>query len=83
MQKRRPQWNHITLDLLSAVDLLLRCPAHTHPDVPDTWIFEQGSDVHLRLTEAAEQAKIALGILNPDPCDPEPVGALVHPGRTI
>ena len=51
----------ITVDLLSACDLVLR---HCHrPD--DTWTFESGSEAHIALAESVTQAKLALGINRP------------------
>ena len=52
----------ITVDLLSACDLVLR---HCHrPD--DTWTFESGSEAHIALADAVTQARIALGIDRPE-----------------
>ena len=51
----------ITVDLLSACDLVLRhC---RRPD--DTWTFESGSEAHIALADAVTQARIALGIDRP------------------
>ena len=53
---------NITVDLLSAVDFLLR---HCGED-GQYWYFEKDSEVHMALAEAKEQAEIALGIKRPE-----------------
>lgn len=60
--------DNITVDLLSAVDFLLRHGRHRvtveTPGMPDIWMFQQDSEVHLALEDAANRAKRALGIDN-------------------
>ena len=54
--------DHTTIDLLSAIDFLLR-----HGNIgPDVWRFEKDSEIHLALVEAMDQARIALGIDRPE-----------------
>ena len=61
--------DHVTIDLLSACDLVLRyCKS---PD--STWTFEEGSEAHLALTEAITQARAALGIDRPEVPNHQPV----------
>ena len=54
--------DHTTIDLLSAIDFLLR-HGNTGPDI---WRFEEGSEIHIALVEAETQARIALGIDRPE-----------------
>ena len=54
--------DHTTIDLLSAIDFLLR-HCNTGPDV---WRFEKDSEIHLALADAVTQARIALGIDRPE-----------------
>ena len=61
--------DHITVDLLSAVDFLLRY-GNTGGD---DWRFEKDSEIHLALVEAETQARIALGIDRPEVPNHEPV----------
>ena len=49
--------DHTTVDLLSAIDFLLK-----QAKQGERWTFEQGSEIHLVLAEANTQARIALGI---------------------
>jgi hypothetical protein len=50
--------DHITIDLLSACDLVLRhCKR-----ADNTWQFEQESEAHLVLKEAVTNARLTLGI---------------------
>ena len=52
----------ITVDLLSAVDFLLR----QGRTVSGAFYCEPGSEIHLALTEAHTQARAALGIDQPE-----------------
>ena len=52
--------DHTTVDLLSAIDFLLR-----QAKQGERWMFEEGSEIHLVLAEANTQARIALGIDRP------------------
>ncbi len=61
--------DHTTIDLLSAVDFLLRYGS-TGPDV---WRFEKDSEIHIALADAVTQARIALGIDRPEVPNYEPV----------
>jgi len=54
--------DHTTIDLLSAIDFLLR-HGNTGPDV---WHFEKDSEIHIALADAVTQARIALGIDRPE-----------------
>ena len=63
--------DRITVDLLSAVDFLLRYGNTGR----DTWRFEKDSEIHAGLVEAVEQARAALGIDRPEFPDTEPVTA--------
>ena len=53
--------DHVTIDLLSAVDFLLRHSRHGQ-----RWCFEEGSEIHTALVEAVTQARAALGIDRPE-----------------
>ena len=75
--------DHITLELINAIEYLLKYPADGRNDRPNVWIFEEDSEVHLRLTEAVEQAKIALGILKPAFPEATPESALAHTERML
>jgi hypothetical protein len=72
--------DHTTLDLISAIDFLLRfghAPAIL-PGLPDRWAFQEGSEIHIALTEALEQARIAVGIdipALPKDLEPEAIAA--------
>ena len=59
--------DHTTIDLLSAVDFLLRYGSTG----PDAWRFEKDSEIHLTLVEAKDQARAALGIDRPEILDGE------------
>ena len=54
--------DHITVDLLSAVDFLLRYGNTGRDD----WHFEKDSEIHVALVEAETQARNALGIDRPE-----------------
>ena len=54
--------DHTTIDLLSAIDFLLR-HGNTGPDI---WRFEKDSEIHLALADAVTQARIALDIDRPE-----------------
>lgn len=49
--------DHITVDLLSAIDFLLR-----QARIGNAWRFEKDSEIHIALMEANTQARLALGI---------------------
>ena len=61
----------ITIDLLSAVDFLLRYGNTNRDD----WRFEKDSEIHLALVEAMDQARAALGIDRPEILEIEPAAA--------
>ena len=61
----------ITIDLLSAVDFLLRYGNTNRDD----WRFEKDSEIHLALVEAMDQARAALGIDRPEILEIEPATA--------
>jgi len=54
--------DRITIDLVSAIDFLLRYGKTGRDD----WRFEKESEIHLALVEAMDQARIALGIDRPE-----------------
>ena len=60
--------DHITVDLLSAADFLLR-----HGNKGQGWKFEEGSEIHIALADAVTQARIALGIDRPEVPNHQPV----------
>ena len=61
--------DHVTIDLLSACDLVMRYCRRSD----NTWSFEEGSETHIALVEAVTQARIALGIDRPEVPNHEPV----------
>jgi len=60
--------DHTTISLINAIELLLiaaHIPASgTHPD---RWTFQENSEIHIVLTEALAEARIATGMDKPDP----------------
>jgi len=53
--------DHVTVDLLSAADFLLR-----QGNKGQGWRFEKDSEIHIALADAVTQARIALGIDRPE-----------------
>lgn len=55
--------DHTTISLINAIELLFiagHIPAPANH--PDRWTFQEGSEIHIVLTEALAQARCSLGI---------------------
>ena len=58
--------DYTTRALIEAIEFLLSAGHITAPENhPDRWIFQQDSEIHLVLTEALTDARIATGIDKP------------------
>jgi hypothetical protein len=71
--------DHTTITLINAIELLLiagHLPAPSNH--PDRWTFQEDSEIHIVLTEALAEARIATGLDNPAPPSPHTKHPIAH-----